>query len=62
MEASGAPKLTFLKKFSDITFLSSNVKPLFGFLTSIKSIATKILPATHIYAKNASRKCIKIEI
>ena len=46
----------------DITFSSSNVTPLFGVLTSIKSIGKKILPATNIYIQNHSRKWTQIKI
>ena len=60
--ASKAQKLTFAKIFKMIIFLSSDVEPLSGFSTSIKSIDPLTLPDEIYFRSSSIRKWIQIKI
>ena len=62
IQASEATKYKIFIFLQFITFFDSKVKPSFAFSPSIKSINGKTLPASTIYVKIRSRKCIQIEI
>ena len=61
---SGTKKINFSKKFKIFTFFGSHVQPSSAFLTSIKSIDRKILPASIILCSRSSciGKCSQIKI
>ena len=62
IQASEATKYKIFNFFKFITFFDSKVKPSSAFSPSITSINEKTLPASNIYVKIRSRKCIQIEI
>ena len=55
-------KIEFSKNFNFFFFWGSDAQPLSGFSTSIKTIDTKILPASIYSMSSYIRKCIQIEI